>query len=59
MKVKLTISRAGNGFSQNVGDEIEVSDAEGKSLIEQSKAIPIRTAKPIEKATKTEKAVKK
>jgi len=35
MKVKLLVSRAVIGDSQNVGDEIEVSDAEGARMVEQ------------------------
>lgn len=51
MKVKLNISRAGKGFSQNAGDEIEVSDEEGRRLIELAKAEPVRQKRK-ETATK-------
>jgi hypothetical protein len=59
MKVKLTTSRAGVGFSQQVGDIIEVSEAEGASLLTSGQAEPVREQK-IERAVKLtrEKAVK-
>jgi hypothetical protein len=38
MKVELLVSRAGTNFSQSVGDIIEVSDAEGKRLLESNQA---------------------
>lgn len=41
MKVKLLISRAGAGFSQNVGDEIDVSEAEGLRLVQAGKAVAV------------------
>jgi len=37
MKVKLLVSRAVIGDSQNVGDEIEVSDAEALAWLRQAK----------------------
>ena len=59
MKVELLVSRAGIDFSQNVGDEIEVSTEEGKRMIEAGQAKPVRavktqkaTRKNVEKATK-------
>ncbi len=52
MKVVLCVGRAGVGFSQNPGDEIEVSDREGKALIDSGQAVPSRI-------NKTERAVKK
>ena len=55
MQVILQISRAGAGFVQNAGDKIEVSDNEGKRLIEAGKAIPVRREKPIERAVKGRK----
>lgn len=64
MKVKLLVSRAGVGFSQSVGDEVDVSDAEGKRMIEAGQAVPVRETQakaPKETATKkavSEKAVK-
>lgn len=59
MKVKLTTSRAGLGFSQQAGEIIEVGEAEGASLIASSQAEPVREQK-IERAVKLtrEKAVK-
>ena len=44
MRVKLLVSRAGVGFTQNRGEEIEVSDAEGVRLIESGQAEPVRAA---------------
>ena len=38
MKVKLLVSRAGVGFSQNVGDVIEVDADEGKRLLDRGMA---------------------
>ena len=55
MKVKLLISRAGAGFVQNIGDEIEVSDAEAKRMMEASppKCVSVRDA-----LDQTERAVR-
>jgi hypothetical protein len=61
MKVKLLTSRAGVGESQNAGDEIEVSAAEGGRMIEAGQATLVRSI-PIKQNTskkfKTEKANK-
>lgn len=57
MKVILNVSRAGVGFVQNPGDKIEVSDREGKALIENGSARPAREEKR-EKATKKVRAEK-
>lgn len=60
MKVKLLVSRAGVGFSQNAGDIVEVSDGEASRMIEAGQAEPVR-AQPVERATKkrrSEKATK-
>jgi len=45
MKVKLLISRAGVGFSQNRGDIVEVSAKEGKRMLEAEppQAEPVRS----------------
>lgn len=74
MKLKLLCSRAGVGFSQNVGDEIEVGDAEGLRMIDAGQAVLVdlnqseaariaeKEKSQTETATKkvsTEKAVKK
>ena len=58
MKVKLLVSRAGAGFVQNRGDEIEVSDDEGARMIEAGQAIEIIGLKKetASSKTKTEKA---
>lgn len=50
MKVRLLTSRAGQGWSQAAGDEIEVSSQEGARLIEMHRAVPIREKR--EKATR-------
>lgn len=59
MKIKLLTSRAGIGFSQNAGEEIEVSTAEAEALMGRGQAVLVREQK-IERAVKTrrEKAVK-
>lgn len=60
MKVKLLVSRAGAGFVQNRGDEIDVPDAEAIRMIEAGQAEPVRTA-AVERAVRaprSEKAVK-
>lgn len=46
MKVVLLVSRAGTNFSQSVGDIIEVSDGEGKRLIDSMQAKPLRGKTP-------------
>ena len=53
MKVKLIVPRAGVGFSQNVGDIIDVEAKEGARLIEAGQASAVRASKK-----KVEKAVK-
>lgn len=60
MKVRLLQARASAMGAQNVGDEVEVSDAEAKRMIEAGTAAPVRDVKP-EKAVsraKPEKASK-
>lgn len=54
MKVRLLISRAGNGFVQSAGDEVEVSDEEAKRLMEAvpPKAVPVRETRATEKTTR-------
>ena len=54
MKVKLLISRAGVDFVQQVGDEIDVSETEGASLIQAGQAVPVREER---KETATKKIV--
>lgn len=58
MKVRLLVSRAGAGFVQNRGDEIEVSTEEGKRMIEADQAIEILGLKKetATSKTKTDKA---
>jgi len=60
MKIKLLCCRAGAGFVQNRGDEIEVGADEGLRMIEAGQAELVRAA-PVERAVKsakTEKAAK-
>jgi hypothetical protein len=45
MKVKLLVSRGGPGISQNAGDVVEVSEAEGKRMIEANQAVPFPEVK--------------
>ena len=45
MKLKLKVSRAGAGFCQNAGDEIEVDDAEGLRMIGAGQAVEILSVK--------------
>lgn len=60
MKVKLLISRACSGFSQNVGDEVDVSSDEAVRMIEAGQATAVRSAgkNTATKKVKTEKATK-
>lgn len=60
MKVKLLISRGGAGFTQNAGDEVEVSEDEAKRMIEACQAVPIAESKTETAVSKkqTQKAVK-
>ena len=58
MKVRLLVSRAGAGFAQSAGDEVEVSSEEGKRMMEANppQCVPVRASKA---KAKTEKATKK
>lgn len=55
MKIRLLVSRAGDGFVQNRGDEIEVADAEAIRMIAAEQAEPLRDA-PVERAVRVPKA---
>jgi hypothetical protein len=59
MKIKLLTSRAGAGFVQNRGDEIDVGADEGQRMIDAGQAELVRTVK-VERAAKSapEKAAK-
>lgn len=46
MKVRLLIGRSGPAGSFSSGEEIEVSDSEGKRLVEAGKASPVASAAP-------------
>lgn len=59
MKVKLLVSRAGAGFSQNVNDEIDVSKEEGLRLIEAGQAELVGKVERSTSKKATQKAVKK
>lgn len=58
MKVKLLVSRAGTNFTQSVGDVIEVSDDEGKRLIDSLQAIAAGGKAPSRKAVVEAAALK-
>lgn len=51
MRIKLLTSRAGAGFAQARGEEIEVGDAEAARMIAAGQAEPVRAA-PVETAAK-------
>ena len=57
MKVRLLISRSGPDCTQKVGEEIDVTDAEAKRLMEASppKAVPVREDRAVETTTGTAK----
>lgn len=60
MKIRLLTSRAGVGFAQSRGEEVDVSDAEAIRMIEAGQAEPVR-APVVERAVapaKREKAAK-
>ena len=57
MKIRLLVSRAGAGFVQNRGDEIDVQDAEAIRMIEAGQAEPVR-APVVERAVRAPKAEK-
>lgn len=44
MKLRLLVGRAGIGFAQNPGEEIETSEAEGARLIAAGQAVEIGAA---------------
>jgi len=55
MKVKLLVPRSGLAGAQNIGDVIEVTEAEAKRMMESQppQCVPVReTRKKVEKATK-------
>jgi len=56
MKVELLVARAHAGGSQNRGDIVEVSAAEGARMIEAGQAAPVRAAKKPETAAPKAKA---
>lgn len=58
MKVKLLVSRAGSGFSQSPGDEVDVDDAEGSRMIAAGQAEQVGQQRAVKK-TKPETATKK
>jgi len=52
MKVRLLVGRSGTRFSQAPGEVIEVSNEEGKRLIEKGRAEPVVSRKK-ESATRS------
>lgn len=46
MRVKLLTGRVGNGWTQEAGQVIEVSDAEGRRMIDGWQAVAVVDAKP-------------
>lgn len=62
IKVELLVPRAGIGFSQNIGEVIEIGIAEGKRLVDAGQAAyvgkpPVETAAKEEKPAETAVAV--
>ena len=57
MKVKLKISRAGNGFSQKPNDIVEVTDKDGLRLIETGKAERVVKKKKESRKKKVKKVI--
>ena len=53
MKIKLLVSRCGPEVNQNAGDVVEVSEAEGKRMIESGQAIPYAAKRKPETRRKT------
>ncbi len=49
MKVELLVSRAGTNFTQSVGEVIEVSDDEGKRLLDSNQAKAVGGKSPSRK----------
>lgn len=61
MQVRLLTARAAATGSQNVGDVVDVSDAEAKRMIDDGQAAPLDRAPRAERAVsraKPEKAAK-
>jgi len=56
MKVKLLCSRSGVGFSQNVGDEIDVGDAEGLRMVNAGQAVEVGSSSSQLQAAEAEEA---
>lgn len=52
MKVVLTVPRSGPAGAFNIGDELEVSDAEGTRMIEAGQARPVASQSPKQKRSK-------
>ncbi len=51
MKIELLLPRSGPDGAFGIGDQIEVSDAEGQRLVEAGKAKPVKGRKPKRTAT--------
>lgn len=59
MKVKLLVSRAGAGFSQNANEEIDVSKEEAARMIASGQADPVGKTERATSKKATQKTVKK
>jgi len=58
MKIELLVPRVGPAGSQVIGDQIDVSDAEGARMIEAGQARPVKARETAtRKNAKFEKAV--
>ena len=56
MKVELKTCRAGVGFVQNIGDVIDVDDAEGERLLAAGQAKPVEPEPKVEPEPEVESA---
>lgn len=54
MKIKLLVSRAGIGFSQNAGEVVEVDEKEAARMIAKGQAEEIAKKETRPRKTKTE-----
>lgn len=57
MKVKLLVGRVGPDIVQNAGDVVEVSEAEGKRMLEATppQCVPVAEERAVERAVKSRK----
>lgn len=52
MKVRLLVARATVSGLQDIGDEIDVTDAEAIRMVDAGQAVPVRTARAPERAVR-------